>query len=166
MERTNTATRLAALEARLAALEDRESIRNLIASYGPRADSGDAAGAAALWEEEGVYAVGGFGEHAGRAAIGALIDGRTHRGLMSAGCAHVLSPVQVELDGDSALAIGYSCVFVRRDAAFEVYRVAANRWDLRKHDGQWRVLRRTNQLLDGEEAARVLLRNPAIRPRA
>lgn len=150
--------RLASLEARLAALEDREAIRNLIAGYGPRADSGDAAGTAALWEQGGIYAVGGFGEHAGHAAIAALIDAPTHRALMAAGCAHVLSPVQVELSGDTALAIGYSCVFVRREAAFEVYRVSANRWELQKCERQWRVLRRTNRLLDGEEAARALLR--------
>jgi len=37
------------LEERLQALEDREAIRALIARYGPLADSGDAAGVAALW---------------------------------------------------------------------------------------------------------------------
>ena len=153
--------RLAALETRLAELEDREAIRNLIASYGPLADSGDATGTAALWESEGVYAVGGFGDNAGRAAIAALIEAPTHRGMMAVGCAHVLSPVQLEISGHSALAIGYSCVFLRRDAGFEVFRVSSNRWELRKTDGQWRVLRRTNRLLDGEEAARALLRREA-----
>jgi hypothetical protein len=44
---------------------------------------------------------------------------------------------------------------------FEVFRVSSNRWELRKSDGQWRVQRRTNRLLDGDEAARALLRREA-----
>ena len=153
--------RLASLEVRLTELEDRETIRNLIASYGPLADGGDATATAALWDPEGVYAVGGFGDNVGRAAIAALIEAPTHRGMMAMGCAHVLSPVQVELSGHTATAIGYSCVFLRRDAVFEVFRVSSNRWELRKSDGHWRVLLRTNRLLDGDEAARALLHREA-----
>ena len=43
-------------------LLDREAIRDHIARYGPAADSGDADGVAALFDEAGVYAVGGMGE--------------------------------------------------------------------------------------------------------
>ena len=149
-------------EARLRALEDREAIRALIASYGPLADSGDAAGVAALWVEDGVYAVGGMGEARGRAAIAALIDGPIHRQLMADGCAHVLGPVAVELDGDTAVARGHSVVFRRRGDGFEALRVAANRWELARDGGGWRVLRRDNMLLDGADAARALLAQPAI----
>lgn len=62
---------------RIGRLEDIEAIRNLIASYGPLADSGDAAGVAALWTEDGEYDVGGYGIAKGRMAIAALIDGST-----------------------------------------------------------------------------------------
>lgn len=153
----DTLPRLAALEARLGELEDREAIRNLVASYGPLADSGDAEGLAALWTEDGIYEVGGFGENAGREAIAALIRAPFHQQLMRDGCAHVLGPVHIRLDGERALAIGYSVVFRRMGEGFEAWRVSANRWELEKHRGRWYVRRRRNALLDGDEAARVLL---------
>ena len=154
---TESISRLAALEARLADLEDREAIRNLIARYGPLADAGEAAAVASLWTEDGVYDVGGFGASAGRAAIAALITGPTHLQLMRDGCAHLLGPVHVHVDGARAVAVGHSCVFRHNGTAFEAYRVAANRWELLKRDGQWQVARRSNRLLDGDAAARALL---------
>ena len=154
------------LAARLLALEDREAIRNLIASYGLLADSGDAAGVAGLWVEDGVYAVDGMGEARGRDAIAALIDGPIHRDLMAAGCAHLLGPVVIHLEGDQATAAGHSLVFRCGGDGFEVYRVSANRWQLIRTEDGWRVVRRDNQRLDGAEAARVLLSPPpGPRPR-
>lgn len=148
------------LEARLQALEDREAIRELISRYGPLADSGDAQGVAALWAEDGVYAVAGFGEAKGRAAIAALIDGDNHRQLMADGCAHVLGPVAIDLDGDSATARGHSLVLRWTGDDFEVHRVAANRWDVARGSEGWQVKRRDNALLQGSEAARALLSPP------
>lgn len=149
---------LARMEARLGELEDREAIRNLIAGYGPRADSGDAAGVAALWCEDGAYEVGGFGTSQGHAAIAGLIDGPTHRQLMQDGCAHLLGPVHIHIDDDRATVVGHSCVLRHHDGGFETYRVLANRWELAKQpDGTWRVTLRTNRLLDGDATAQALL---------
>lgn len=148
---------------RLRALEDREAIRNLIASYGPLADAGDAHALAALWTEDGVYEVLGFAQARGHHAIAALIEGPVHQGLVAAGCAHVLGPVVIELDGDSAVAQGHSVVFRHGASGFEAYRVSANRWTLVRtasgEQGGWRVVHRVNALLDGDAAARILL-NP------
>lgn len=144
--------------ARLQALEDREAIRDLIARYGPLADTGAAERLAELWTEDGRYAVGGMTEAKGRAAIAALIDGAVHQGLMADGCAHALGPVTIDLDGVRATARGYSIVFRRTgDHRFEAYRVSANRWHLARTPDGWRVTSRENALLDGAEAARVLL---------
>ena len=63
--------RLVTLETQLTELQDREAIRNLIASYGPLADCGDADRVAGLWQDDGVYEVGGFGASQGHAAIAA-----------------------------------------------------------------------------------------------
>ncbi len=145
------------IEARLRALEDREAIRELIASYGPLADSGDAQTIAGLFAEDGAYGVGGMGEAKGRSAISGLIDGSTHQSLMADGCAHLLGPVAIELDGDRAIARGHSVVFRHADDRFEAYRVSANRWQLERIGGAWQVTRRDNALLDGNEAARALL---------
>ncbi|MFN4222204.1 MAG: nuclear transport factor 2 family protein, partial [Novosphingobium meiothermophilum] len=90
---------LDALERRLRLLEDREAIGDLIARYGPLADRGEAAALARLWTADGIYEVVGFARAEGQAAIAALIDGAHHRALMADGCAHLLGPVAVTLDG-------------------------------------------------------------------
>ena len=145
------------LARRVQALEDREAIRALIASYGPLADSGDAEGVAALWTPDGVYAVGGMGEARGRDAIAALIEGPLHQGLMADGCAHVLGPVAIQLETDRATATGHSVVFRRAGDGFEAWRASANRWALVRTEAGWLVERRDNQVLDGAEGARCLL---------
>lgn len=145
------------LARRVQALEDREAIRALIASYGPLADSGDAEGVAALWTPDGVYAVGGMGEARGRDAIAALIEGPLHQGLMADGCAHVLGPVAIQLETDRATATGHSVVFRRAGDGFEAWRASANRWALVRTEAGWLVERRDNQVLDGAEGARCLI---------
>lgn len=146
------------VEQRLQALEDREAIRDLIARYGPLADCGAAQDVAALWTETGSYGVAGFADASGRAEIAALIDAPYHQQLMADGCAHLLGPVAIELAGDHATARGHSIVLRWTGAAFEVLRVAANRWNLTRIDGCWQVTRRDNALLQGDAAARELLR--------
>lgn len=143
-------------EARLQALEDREAIRDLIASYGPLADSGDAEGVAGLWTADGVYAVDGFPEARGHAAIAALITGPVHQGLMARGCAHLLGAPVIDLAGDCATARCHSVVLAKAGEAWEPVRVAANRWELARTPDGWRVTHRDNALLDGRAAARGL----------
>lgn len=152
------------LNRRLTAIEDREAIRDLIARYGSLADTGQAQALSALWTDDGVYEVVGFGRAVGHAAIAALIDGPVHRALMADGCAHALGPVAVDLDGDRAVARGHSVVFrcvsvssMNGVPRFEAHRVSANRWALVRTDRGWRVTHRANALLDGAEAARTLL---------
>lgn len=150
MPKPCTGANLADLERRIGLLEDAKAIRNLIASYGPLADCGDAEGVAALWSETGAYDVGGFGVAKGRRAIAALITGDMHRALMAQGCAHVLSPHRVDVDGDQAVATGYSTVFRKTGDGYEVWRVSANRWELsRQPDGSWLVDLRINRPVDG-----------------
>jgi len=152
---------IAEIAARLRRLEDREAIRSLIAQYGPLADAGEADAVAALWREDGVYGVGGMGEARGQVEIAGLIDGPVHRELMADGCAHLLGPVAIKLDGDRALARGHSVVFRHGAGGFAVHRVSANRWELVRTAEGWRVSRRDNALLDGDAAARALLTPPS-----
>lgn len=149
------------LASRLQALEDREAIRELIASYGPLADAGAADAIAGLWAEGGSYGVGGMGAATGRTAIAGLIEGPTHQALMAQGCGHLLGPVTIVLDGDQATARGHSVVFRHTNAGFEAWRVAANRWDLVRGEGGWHVSHRENALLDGTETARALFSPPS-----
>lgn len=163
-----TTDNLASFNRRLRVLEDREAIRDLIASYGPLADTGNAPAIAALWTDEGVYEVVGFAQARGYDAITALIEGPVHQALLTAGCAHVLGPVAVTLEGDRATARGHSVVFRNGADGFEADRVSANRWTLVRtaggEYGGWRVVHRTNALLDGNAAARILLAPLADHP--
>jgi hypothetical protein len=153
---------LAALEARVAALEDELAVRRVLAAYGPAVDSGDSAATGALWAPEAVYNMD-VGVLDGRGAITAMVDGPGHREIIAGGSAHAVGPALVDLDGDTAVAITYSQLF-RGDGAgrFTVWRVAANRWELRRGGAAgWEVVRRTTRLLDGRADARELLRRSA-----
>ena len=146
-----------ALEQRLTALEDAQHIRDLITRYGRLADAGHADAVAQLWTADGSYEVTGFATATGHAEIAALITGPVHQALMADGCAHVMGQVDVELSGNTATARGHSVVLRHSGGAFEVYRVSANCWTLTRTAEGWRVSHRANALLNGNEAARILL---------
>lgn len=152
--------RLAALERRLGELEDTIAILQLIASYGPAVDSMDRDGVAALWAKDGTYEyTGGYLE--GRDGVAALIDLATHRAYVDAGSSHLLSLPRITLDGDRAVAVNYSQVFVKDGAAgWRADRTGSNRWELARTADGWQVVRRTARLLDGSQGARDLLQRP------
>lgn len=153
-----TDERLAQLEERLRRAEDRLEILDLVAAYGPLVDSGDAAGAAALWTEDGVYDVD-TGTYEGHDGIAAMVLSRQHQRLIAHGCAHLTSPPRVDLHGDSAVAITHSQLVLRAEGGgFDILRATAHRWDLVRTSAGWRIDRRTSRLLEGSEAARDLLR--------
>lgn len=149
-------------EARLRALEDRAEIANLIASYGPLADTGNGEELAKLWIANGEYEIGGFGLVKGHDALAAMMVSEVHRGLMEQGCAHILSPHRIELAQDTARAVGYSMVMRKTGEAYEPWRVSANRWWFVRTPSGWRVKRRENTPLDGSIDARSLLEMPDV----
>jgi hypothetical protein len=162
--------RIAQLEARTQLLQDRLEIYDLIASYGPLVDAGDATATAALWTEQGTYDVD-TGRYDGHEGIAAMVESRGHQWLIARGCAHVTGPPRIELAGNVAVAVCHSQLVVRREdgSGFDVLRATAHRLELvRTRDG-WRIHRRTSRLLDGGPAARALLRldrSPSASPPA
>ncbi|HWJ67171.1 MAG TPA: nuclear transport factor 2 family protein [Nocardioides sp.] len=157
-----TDARLAALEERLARVEDELAITRLIASYGPLVDGGEADLVAGLWTEDGVYDVD-EGHMAGRGQLAAMVRSRAHQGWIAGGCAHFLGPAHVTLDGDTAVAVCHSLMVVNdggefgSDAAFGVRRATAHHFELVRSDDGWRVARRTSRVLDGRPEAPALL---------
>ena len=151
---------IAALTRRVQALEDQVAIYQLIATYGPAVDSQSAWAVGELWSEDGTYDPNGVNTYAGRAAVEGLVCREPHLSYLQVGCAHVLSLPQVTVDGDVAVAVNHSGVYLRDGALWRLERVSANRWELERVAGTWRVRRRTNRLLDGDPAARELLRPP------
>ncbi|WP_427006154.1 nuclear transport factor 2 family protein [Pseudarthrobacter sp. H2] len=142
------------LERRIRALEDRASIAELIASYGPYADAGNGEGIGSLWADGGTYTFDAT--RLQHPDIAGLVELESHRGLMAAGCAHVLSAPSVRIQGDTAVAANHSIVLVRRSETWVAERVSANRWNLVRTEAGWRVASRDNRLLTGGEWAREL----------
>jgi hypothetical protein len=139
----------AELEIRLRRLEDEAAVRRVIMSYGPAADSGLSNIAADLWLEDGEYDWDANGKpYQGSAAVDSMLQGSTHRQLISDGVAHFGGPLLIDVDGDAATAINYSLVMRREIDRFYLWRVSAVRWDLERSVSSWRVRRRTNRLLD------------------
>lgn len=171
MESDSTAARLDALEARLdraesglARAEDELAIIRIIAAYSPLVDSGDAEGTAGLWTEDGVYDVD-TGVLDGRAGIAEMVHSEAHQGLIHHGCGHVPGLPTVLLDGDRAVATGYSQLVVRssRPGRYTVLRVTASRWefartgDVAAPDRGWRVVHRTARAVTDDGEGRTLL---------
>lgn len=148
--------RLAALESRLARLEDERAVARLIASYGPLVDSGDADAVAGLWEPDGVYDVDEL-LMTGHGQIAAMVGSAAHRRWITEGCAHLVGPPHVTVTGDEAVAVCHSLMVVRSGERFAVRRATANHWRLRRGARGWRVTTRTNRVLDGRRESPELL---------
>lgn len=150
----------AGLEARLRAVEDRLAIFQLLAAYGPAVDAGAAGAAAALWSEGGSYDTYPR-PLLGREAVAAMVEGELHQSFVRGGCVHLQGLPHLRLEGDRAVATFHSLLLLRdpeRDA-FRVWRASANRCELVREAGEWRIERRVNRLLDGGEEGRELLRH-------
>lgn len=156
MSDMSTDDRLAALESRLRDLEDEREISQLVASYGPLVDAGDADSVAGLWTEDGVYDVDEFlmGDPA---AIRAMVLSDDHQTLIARGCSHFLGPARVSIDGDTAVAVCHSILVVHHEGRFFPVRSGANHFTLVRTEGGWRISNRTSRLLNGNEEAPALL---------
>lgn len=152
--------RLAALEARLRVLEDEREIARLIAAYGPLVDAGAADEVAALWTDDGVYDVDEVYLE-GVDAIARMVKSGAHQAWIRGGCAHVVGPPRITLDGDEAVAVCHSLMIVHTDGGFVVRRATANHWQLRRTDRGWRATIRTNRVLDGRAESPALLASGA-----
>jgi hypothetical protein len=154
-----------ALAARVRALEDQAEIMQLVAQYGPAADSGAADAAAELWAEEGTFDVVGHFTLRGREEIAGMLQGAGHQALIAGGAAHVLTVPHIVINGDEATGRSYA-LNIRWDAAadqFRVGRVSANTWRWVRSGPGWRVAERVNASLDGSAEHRRLLEPPAVK---
>ena len=148
---SNTESRLADLEQRLQKVEDELAIHNLMVSYGFAADTGDAERVAERFAEEGVYDVEGVSTMEGREGVKGMILGPNHQSLIP-NCGHTVGPLAVKVDGDKAVAIGYSRTYSRIGDEIKLWRLAYNYTDLERRDGRWQILRRKNRMAGHEQA--------------
>ena len=148
--------RLAALEAKVLALEDQAAVLRLVCSWGPAVDTGRSREAAALWAEDGVLE-SDLSRLDGPAAVAAMVESEGQQSLIRRGCAHVQSAPIVTIDGDEAVVIAYSQVFLHGEQGHDVWRVSANRWECRRTPRGWRLTGRVNQVIDGSTSPRQIL---------
>lgn len=164
---------LQTLETRVRKLEDQHAIQQLIASYGPRVDAANAAGAAALWAASGSYDVEGWRMETS-ADVRAMVDSPAHRELVAGGCCHFLGPAVVTVSGDAAIAVCESLVLLRvsgppagaleREAwvrgapsEYVVWRASANHFELARNKERWEITKRSSRALNGSTEAHELL---------
>ena len=138
------------LTRRVTALEDELAIHRLIVRYGLAVDVGDAGGAANVFTPDAVYDVD-IGVMQGREGVRDMVLGPRHQTMVGS-CAHQIGPAVVEVDGDRAVATGYSRVYLREDDGIDIYRVSFNRWELERRTGRWLIARRVTRLLGHAEA--------------
>ncbi|MBF6354997.1 nuclear transport factor 2 family protein [Nocardia higoensis] len=155
---TDTADLVADLLDRVRALEDKAAVHDVLTAYGPAVDAGDAEAVGRLWAEDAVYDID-IRVMRGREAITEMVRTAPHQDYIHEGCGHLLDPVHIRVDGDTALATCHSLLLRHNDDedSFRVWRVSANRFELARIDGTWLITRRTARLLDGSAAARDLL---------
>jgi SnoaL-like domain len=146
-------------ETRLRRVEDELAIRQLLLTYGPAADAGLSELASSVWSEDGIYDWDANGDpHVGRTGVDAMLRSDGHQGVIGRGAAHFAGPPLITIDGDKATALTYSLIMLRdaEAARYYLWRVSAARWDLECGTSGWKVVRRTNRLLDDTGAGRVL----------
>src|ERR1700761_6325280 len=92
------------LEQRIAAIEDRLEIYNLIAGHPPSADTGADYYTAAVYTEDGVFDRGAnLSGASGNKAIAAIVKSDGHRAAIAGGLAHFAGLPHIALDGDEAV---------------------------------------------------------------
>jgi len=159
----DTEARLAALEQEVRELRDHRVIAQIIASYGPLADTATdeerRLKAGALFSENGVYNLAEDWEGIGSVGVGNLLAGDSHISLMADGCAHVMAAPAIRIDGNEALAVFHSRVYRHQDGSFIVWRVSANRLKFERTVDGWKIKDRRTRLLDGSDEARAILRH-------
>ena len=148
--------RLEEVEHRLRRLEDHVAVLRLVCSWGPAVDTGRSGDAGALFAEDGVLE-SDLSRLEGPAGVSAMVESEGQQALIRQGCAHVQSAPVVTIDGDTAVAITYSQVFLHGQDEHRVWRVSANRWECRRTAAGWRLTRRVNRVIDGSPAPHDIL---------
>ena len=110
-------------------------------------------------------------EQIGNEAIAAVTRTPAHQAAIAGGLAHFAGLPRIELDGDRAVVTSYLQILTPHPTAkphevpnhgvsngFRIHRVAANRWELERTAGGWKIRRRTVRTIDGSEPPREILR--------
>lgn len=152
------------LEARLSSLEDRLAILDLLAALPHSSDVGDQDFQNHAYHDDCVMDRDNADALVvGKTAIVGIVGGDSHRSAIQAGMVHFAGLPHIQIEGESAVATGYLQVVVPLPAGtgpklsgygqsngLAIWRLTANRWELQKNNGSWRVIRRVIRSVPGE----------------
>ena len=140
-----TTAQTSAVEARIAELEAREQIRELIYAYGEALDHRNFVAFSALFSEDRGTWVGGFGSATGREEIFAMMDGSIGHSAepIDPASHHVFTNIQIAVDGDRASASTKWIFVVPSDNGSPTWRFLGHYQDeFVREQGRWYFLRR------------------------
>jgi hypothetical protein len=159
------------IEERLRAVEDRLEILDLIASHPPSADTGADYYTRVAYVEDGELDLGRGKATTGNETIAAVTKTPAHQAAIAGGLAHLAALPRIEIDGDRAVVTSYLQILTPHPTdpphevpnhgvsnGYRIHRVAANRWELVRTSGGWKIRRRMVRTVDGTEPAREILR--------
>jgi hypothetical protein len=149
--------RLIAIESRLRNAEDQLEIIQLLNTYGPAVDSGSAEAAANLWLDDGIYDAGGVTRFTPDALV-RMYNDTGHQELVHTGVSHLTATPRIEVNRDTAQAVAYSFVVLRRGEEWFIMRGAINHWSLMRTPDGWRIKERFNRVLDGSSQSHDVMR--------
>jgi hypothetical protein len=159
------------LESRLAIVEDKLAIYNLLASHPLSADTGYGPFFPKLYTEDATFDRGADAQGAsGRGSLIDLVESDAHKEAIAGGLAHFGNLPYIELDGDVAHVISYLMLVTFDGEAtphelanhgfskgHQIFRVVANRWTIVRTSEGWRIKTRRLFAMDGTQPARELL---------
>jgi hypothetical protein len=160
------------VESRLRVIEDKLAIYQLIASHPPSADTGHSEYTRLVYNEDGVFDRGPMLDGAnGAEDIASFIARPEHTEAIAGGLAHFVGLPLIDLRGDVAVVTSYlQIVHLDKDGepknlanhglstGYRIHRAVVNRWELQRHDGNWKIAKRTLLPVDGSEAHQDLLK--------
>jgi uncharacterized protein (TIGR02246 family) len=123
-------------------IEDRFGINDLFVRYTCALDAGDAETVIDCFAEDGTLVSPAVGEHTGRPAITAFAHRFARFQKGGSQLRHVLSNLQMSVDGDRAHATCYLTVFLTKDGTSRLLAPGRYECELRKVDGAWKFQRR------------------------
>jgi hypothetical protein len=152
--------RFAALERRIRLLEDQVEIYQLLATYGPSADSGSDDVVRELFDVDGSYD-SGIDRYDGADSVANMIATLPlHRQVMAEGSSHVVTMPVVRIDGDRAYAVCHGQLqrYDREADQFRIWRSSGVLLEFVRTEQGWRFASRVNRLLDGSTESHAHLR--------
>lgn len=154
------------LEIRLARVEDRLAIQELLARHALTVDAAMRGAIEAIWDNAGSFDYGPLA--AGPMSIPDMVTGLTgpdHRAAAEHGMAHLAALPSITIDGDEATATSYLQLLVPRPAGeplelpnhgrspgYLAFRVSVSEWRFTRRADGWRIKDRVMRAVGTEEA--------------